>query len=111
MARTKQVDLGDIPVCTGPRLSSPRHRLQDCSKFRKKGKREAQFTLSKSATEPQVRVVEQYLQIGTQAKEAGNYAKALKKLEKGRDLLQQRGLESAEMCLQLGLVWNHFGTA
>ena len=44
------------------------------------------------------------LQRGRQAREEGHYTESLKELESGLGLL-----ENAEMSLQLGVVWAHFG--
>ena len=68
------------------------------------------FALPRTAAEQQLRdVVEEYLHSGVAARGAGDYAKCLKKLEKGWGALQQRNLESAGMCLELGLAFTHFG--
>lgn len=50
-------------------------------------------------------VAELYLQEGKTARENGDYSKSLKKLERGWKLMQQLGIESAEMCLHLGMIW------
>jgi len=44
-----------------------------------------------------------------QARESGNYEKALQKLRRVEALLKRKGLESPELCLQLGTVLAHFG--
>jgi tetratricopeptide (TPR) repeat protein len=68
------------------------------------------LALPRTAADQQLRdVVEQYLHSGVAARGAGDYAKSLKKLEKGWKVLQQRGTESADICLELGLVFTHFG--
>lgn len=54
-------------------------------------------------------VVNQYLHSGVEAKKKGDYRKSLKKLERGCGLLQHWGVESAEMCLEVGAVYSHFG--
>ena len=66
--------------------------------------RQLLFSLPQTVTE-----LEQFLQRGTQAREEGHYAKSLELLERGWNFLQQWGVESAEMCFQLGVVWAHFG--
>jgi hypothetical protein len=51
---------------------------------------------------------EAYLQEGKTARENGDYSKSLKDLERGWDLMQQSGIENAEMCLHMGMVLAHF---
>lgn len=53
--------------------------------------------------------MDRYFQAGLQARELGDYGKALKKLQRGRELLRQRGVDSPEICLLLGAVFVHFG--
>lgn len=68
------------------------------------------FALPRTATEQQIRdVTEQYLHAGLAAKETGDYAKSLKRLETGWSVLQHWNLESADICLELGLVFAYFG--
>ena len=54
-------------------------------------------------------VTEKYIAEGRDAREAGDYVRAMHKLERCKGLLQQRNEESAELCLELGLVLSHFG--
>lgn len=62
-----------------------------------------------TATKEQHRgVVELYRVEGVVAREEGNYARSLKKLEKGWGLLQHWSLKSPEMCLQLGATYVYF---
>ena len=111
-----------LPVCTGENVLEKAMPKQGelattnsdfktaAGKFRRKVTKELLLTLPWTAIEPQIRSIgEQYLQRGTQAREEGNYAKSLKRLERGWDLLRQGGTESAEMCFQLGFVLAHFG--
>lgn len=68
------------------------------------------LALPYTATEQQLRDTVQFcLQQGVESKEKGEYAKSLRKLEKGWGLLQYWGLESAEMCLEIGAIYAHFG--
>lgn len=63
-----------------------------------------------TATEEEIMtVIHVYLRKAEKAKELGNYEKALQKLKRGKALLKQKGLESPEMCLQLGVVLAYFG--
>ena len=74
------------------------------NKLRRKTAKQLLLTLPWTATEPQVReVVEQYLQRGAQEREEGNYEKSLKQLERGWNLLQQWGVESASNWERCGL--------
>lgn len=78
--------------------------------LRRKSAKQLLLALPWTATEPQVReVVNSYIQKGAKARVEGNYEKSLKQLEKGEQLLQLWGLESAEMCAQLGVVYHYFG--
>jgi len=110
-ARTLQADLAEEVYDYALTLGSPNSDFQTAAnKRRRQVAKELLLSLPWTATEPQVRaVMEQYLQRGKQAREEGDYAKCLKRLERGWDLLQQWGVESAELCLQLGVVWAHFG--
>ena len=79
-------------------------------KSRRKAIRELLSALPLTATEQHKReIADSYLQAGITAQEAGNYAKSLKKLQQGWSLLQQFGLESPELDLQLGLVLARLG--
>lgn len=80
------------------------------SKMKRKTAKKLCFELPLTLTEERLReVAELYQQAGKQAKEEGDYIKALKKLERGWGWLQQWGVESPEMCLQLSMVLAHFG--
>jgi len=114
-AKTKQADLAEEIYTYALELGFPGPNCDfktAADKLRESGAKKLLLALPWTATEPQVRaVVEQYLQRGRQVREEGDYAKSLKKLERGWELLQQWGVESAEMCLQLGVIWIHFGRA
>jgi len=53
-------------------------------------------------------VAEKYIAEGREAREAGDYERAINRLQRCKGLLQQRNIESAELCLELGQVLSHF---
>lgn len=53
-------------------------------------------------------IAEQYIAEGREAREAGDYERAINKLQRCKGLLQERNMESAELCLELGQVFSHF---
>jgi len=110
-AVTGRVDLAEEVYAYALELGSsvPNSQTATRNLKRKTGKR-LLLALPWTATEPQVReVAAQYLQRGTQARQEGNYANALKQLERGWNLLQQWEVRNGEMSLQLGVVLAHFG--
>jgi len=52
---------------------------------------------------------EENISKGKEAREAGQYAEALERLQRARELLVFQGFEEAELSLQLGLTLLHFG--
>ena len=67
-----------------------------------------QFPSTATQSEEQA-AAERYVSGAAKAREAGNYAKALKKLQKGRAVLQQWGLESSLLCMHMGQVQAYYG--
>lgn len=53
-------------------------------------------------------VAETLMKEGVGARTSGDYATALEKLQRGKELLEQWGLGSADLLLQLGLVFAHY---
>lgn len=81
------------------------------NQMRRKAAKEMLRTLPLNFTEEYKRTVaELYRQAGEQARAKGDYARSLKKLERGSSLLQQWGLDSPEMRLMLGAVLTRFGS-
>lgn len=79
-------------------------------KYRRKVAKRLLFALPKAVTEQQLRqTVELYQQAGTEAREEETYPEALKKLERGQNMLRKWGVESAELNPQLSAVSDYFG--
>lgn len=80
------------------------------NKLIRKTAKKLQAILPLTVTEEEQRyVAELFLQDGQEAREKGKYAKALKKLESGWDIMRKWEIRSPEMCLQLGSLFVYFG--
>lgn len=79
------------------------------TKKRKTAKR-LLLALPLTTTEVQITdVVRQYWQVAIAGRKEGNYTIYLNKLKRGRGLLQQWGMESPALCLELGMAFAYFG--
>ncbi|MBV5280474.1 MAG: hypothetical protein J0651_04330, partial [Actinobacteria bacterium] len=105
----------DLALCTAvPTGSLVEVEVEDCSRAVIEMLRShfrvlpLATALAASEQEIQARLAEA-LQSNVTARTAGNYEAALVQLQQVEILLQQRGLDSAELCLHLGLTLSHFG--
>lgn len=82
---------------------------EEASKQQAKTKARLQMYFPSALTPDQVRELsENILQAAIQARQATNYKKARKKLQRCETFLHLLTLESSSLCLELGLVCSHF---
>ena len=114
-----QLSPDDLTLCTavptGPLVEVT---VQDCSSVVTEALR-THFRVQPLTTEPAVNPptaseqeirakVAEELQLSKTTMTAGDYETALAQLQQADTLLQQRGFDSAELCLHLGLALSHF---